>query len=144
MSPGPIFEPEGRGADGFRFARALFAAGFRKGELVHNAFAYHLTPAGRIAESGAEALGCPVFPAGVGNTEQQVQAIAALKPRNYIGTPSFLRIILEKAREIGADASSLSHALVSGEALPPSLRAELPAHGVAVLQDRKRTRLHSN
>ena len=87
MSPGPIYEPEGHGPDGFRFARALFAAGFRKGELVHNTFAYHLTPAGRIAESGAHALGCPVFPAGVGNTEQQVQAIAGLQPRNYIGTP---------------------------------------------------------
>lgn len=134
MSPGPIFEPEGRGSDGFRFARALFAAGFRRGELVHNTFAYHLTPAGRIAESGAHALGCSVFPAGVGNTEQQVQAIAALRPRNYIGTPSFLRIILEKAREMGADVSSLRHALVSGGALPPSLRAELQGHGVAVLQ----------
>lgn len=134
MSPGPIFEPEGRGADGFRFARALYAAGFRRGELVHNTFAYHLTPAGRIAESGAHALGCPVFPAGVGNTEQQVEAIAALRPRNYIGTPSFLRIILEKAKEMGADASSLRHALVSGEALPPSLRAELAGYGVAVLQ----------
>lgn len=134
MSPGPIFEPEGHGADGFRFARALFAAGFRPGELVHNTFAYHLTPAGRIAESGAHALGCPVFPAGVGNTEQQVQAIAALQPRNYIGTPSFLRIILEKAKEMGVDVSSLRHALVSGEALPPSLRAELLGHGVAVLQ----------
>ncbi|MEQ9335231.1 AMP-binding protein [Thalassobaculum sp.] len=134
MSPGPIFEPEGHGPDGFRFARALFAAGFRKGELVHNTFAYHLTPAGRICESGAHALGCPVFPAGVGNTEQQVQAIAALKPRNYVGTPSFLRIILEKAKEIGADVSSLRHALVSGEALPPSLRADLAGYGVAVLQ----------
>jgi phenylacetate-CoA ligase len=134
MSPGPIFEPEGHGSDAYRFARALFAAGFRKGELVHNTFAYHLTPAGRIAESGAHALGCPVFPAGVGNTEQQVQAIAGMKPRHYIGTPSFLKIILEKAREMGADVSSLRHALVSGEALPPSLRAELAEHGVAVLQ----------
>ena len=102
--------------------------------VVHNTFAYHLTPAGRICESGAHALGCPVFPAGVGNTEQQVQAIAALKPRNYVGTPSFLRIILEKARELGADVSSLCHALVSGEALPPSLRAEIGEYGVAVLQ----------
>jgi len=134
MSPGPIYEPEGHGPDAYRFARALFAAGFRRGELVHNTFAYHLTPAGRIAESGAHALGCPVFPAGVGNTEQQVRAIADLKPKNYIGTPSFLKIILEKAREIGADVSSLRHALVSGEALPPSLRAELLEHGVAVLQ----------
>ncbi len=107
---------------------------FPQGELVHNTFAYHLTPAGRIAESGAHALGCPVFPAGVGNTEQQVQAIAGLKPSNYIGTPSFLRIILEKARETGADVSSLKRGLVSGEALPPSLRAELLEHGVAVLQ----------
>ena len=134
MSPGPIYEPEGHGPDAYRFARALFAAGFRRGELVHNTFAYHLTPAGRIAESGAHALGCPVFPAGVGNTEQQVQAIAGLKPSNYIGTPSFLRIILEKARETGADVSSLKRGLVSGEALPPSLRAELLDLGVAVLQ----------
>src|SRR3546814_11964848 len=112
MSPGPIFEPEGRGADGFRFAHALFAAGFRKGELVHNAFAYHLTPAGRIAESGAEALGCPVFPAGVGNTEQQAQAISALKPRHSIGHPSFLPITLAQALDDGAHRPSLPTTLL--------------------------------
>src|SRR3546814_16407446 len=99
MSPGPIFEPEGRGADGFRFARALFAAGFRKGELVHNAFAYHLTPAGRLAERGAEELGCTVVPAGGGHTEQQVQAIPAPTPRNSIGTPPVPRNIPAPARE---------------------------------------------
>lgn len=133
-SPGPIYEPEPSGRDYWRMARALFAAGVRKGMLVHNTFAYHFTPAGSMMESGAHALGCPVFPAGIGQTELQVQTIADLKPAVYAGTPSFLKIILEKAQEMAADVSSLARGLVSGEALPPSLRAALADKGVDVLQ----------
>jgi phenylacetate-CoA ligase len=134
MSPGPIFEPEGHGTDWWNAARALFAAGFRHGDVVHNAFAYHLTPGGFILESGAHALGCTVIPGGVGNTEQQVEAIAHLKPSGYTGTPDFLKILLDTADKTGKNVSSLKRGLVSGAALPPSLRAEFDARGVAVLQ----------
>jgi phenylacetate-CoA ligase len=134
MSPGPIFDPEGRRPDWWRLARALYAAGFRRGDIVHNCFSYHLTPAGSMLEMGAHALGCAVIPGGVGNTESQVQAIAGLRPHGYTGTPSFLKIILDKARELGADVSCLKRALVSAEALPPALRAELDGRGVATLQ----------
>ena len=133
-SPGPIYEPEGTGNDYWRLARALFAAGVRAGDLIHNTFAYHFTPAGAMMESGARALGCPVVPAGVGQTELQVQAIAHLKPAAYVGTPSFLNIILDKAGEMKADVSSITKGLVSGEALPPSLRGQLQDRGVDVLQ----------
>ncbi|MFY7777581.1 MAG: phenylacetate--CoA ligase family protein [Elstera sp.] len=133
-SPGPIYDPEGERADWWRFARALYAAGFRAGEIVHNCFAYHFTPAGSMIETGAHALGCAVFPGGVGNTEQQVRAIADLNPAGYGGTPSFLKIILEKAAELGTPLPSLKKALVSGEALPPSLRDWFAARGVSVLQ----------
>jgi phenylacetate-CoA ligase len=129
-SPGPIYEPEGRSADYWRTARAMFAAGFRAGDLVHNTFSYHMTPGAWIMEAGAHALGCSVFPAGVGQTEQQLQAIVDLKPTAYTGTPSFLKILLEKADESGLDVGSLSKALVSGEAYPPSLRDALKARGV--------------
>ena len=134
VSPGPIFEPEGHDTDWWNAARALFAAGFRPGDIVHNAFAYHLTPGGFILESGAHALGCAVVPGGVGNTEQQVEAIAHLKPSGYTGTPDFLKILLDAADKAGKDVSSLKRGLVSGAALPPSLRAEFTARGVAVLQ----------
>ncbi len=134
MSPGPIFEPEGHGKDWWNSARALFAAGFRAGEVVHNSFAYHLTPGGFILEAGAHALGCTVIPGGVGNTEQQVDAIAQLKPSGYTGTPDFLKILLDTAAKAGKDVSSIKRGLVSGAALPSSLRAELAARGVAVLQ----------
>jgi len=133
-SPGPIYDPEGHGVDWWRFARALFAAGFRKGDLLHNGFAYHFTPAGAMVESGAEALGCAVFPGGVGQTEAQARAIAALRPAGYCGTPSFLKLIHEKGRELGLDLGSLTKALVSGEALPAALRVELAGFGTAVLQ----------
>lgn len=133
-SPGPIYEPEGGGADYWRLARALYAAGFRAGDLVHNAFAYHFTPAGSMLETGAHALGCTVFPAGTGQTEQQVQAMADLAPDGYVGTPSFLRILLEKADEQGVRLPRLTKALVSGEAFPPSLRDALAARGVAAYQ----------
>ena len=134
MSPGPIFEPEGHGADWWGAARALFAAGFRPDDIVHNAFAYHLTPGGFIMESGATALGCAVVPAGPGNTEQQLEAIAHLRPVGYIGTPDFLKILLDAAAKAGKDASSILRGLVSGAALPGSLRQELASRGVSVLQ----------
>ncbi len=129
-SPGPIYEPEGACPDYWRLARALFAAGFRKGELIHNCFSYHFTPAGSMLETGAHALGCTVFPGGVGQTEQQVQAMAELKPDGYVGTPSFLRIILEKADEQGVALPSLRRALVSGEAFLPPFRDALVARGI--------------
>ncbi len=134
VSPGPIFDPEGRRPDWWRFARSLYAAGFRRGDLVLNCFSYHLTPAGSMLETGAHALRCAVIPGGVGNTESQVQAIQGLKPRCFTGTPSFLKIVLDKAAELKADVSSLARAQVSAEALPASLRAELNARGVRTLQ----------
>ena len=133
-SPGPIYEPEGSGADYWRMARALFAAGFRAGDLVHNTFSYHFTPAGAMMESGAFAVGCTVFPAGTGQTEQQVQAIAALKPAGYIGTPSFLKIILEKAAETGVALPWLKKASVGGEAFTPSLRDWFAERGITAYQ----------
>ena len=129
-SPGPIYEPEGKAKDYWRMARALHAAGFRSGELAHNCFSYHFTPAGSMMETGAHALGCTVFPGGIGQTEQQVEAIRDLKPAGYIGTPSFLKIILEKAAEMGVALPSLKKAMVSGEAFPPSLRDWLAERGV--------------
>ena len=133
-SPGPIYEPDAAAADYWRAARAMFAAGFRSGELVHNSFSYHMTPGAFIMESGAHAVGCTVFPAGVGQTEQQLQAIAELRPDAYMGTPSFLRILVEKAAETGVDISSIRKALTGGEALPPSLRDWFAGHGVAAYQ----------
>lgn len=134
QSPGPIHEPDGHGDDYWRMARAFHAGGFRAGDVVHNTFSYHFTPAGAMIESGCHALGCTVFPAGIGQTEMQVEAIAALRPTAYAGTPSFLKILLDKGAETGADVSSLVKAEVGGEALPPSLRAELKEYGVAVSQ----------
>ena len=135
VSPGPIYDPEGTRPDYWRFARAMFAAGFRPGDLVHNTFAYHLTPAGSMAESGARALGCPVIAAGTGQTEKQVQVIAQLRPTAYVGTPSFLKILLEKARDEGLDVSSIKKALVSGEAFPPALADEIERnYGISAFQ----------
>jgi|SRR5579859_567853 len=134
QSPGPIYDPEGRGPDWWRFARALHAAGFRVGEIVHNCFSYHMTPAGSMVETGAHALGCAVFPAGVGQTEQQVRAIAAIGPSGYAGTPSFLGLILDKAAELGVPVPSLTKGLVSGEAFPETARARFAEAGIAVLQ----------
>ena len=133
-SPGPIYEPEGRRPDYWRLARPLFAAGFRRGDLVHNCFAYHFTPAGSMLETGAHALGCTVFPGGTGQTEQQVQAMADLQPDGYVGTPSFLRIILDKADELGVPLPGLKKALVSGEAFLPIVRDALEARGIAGYQ----------
>ena len=133
-SPGTIYEPEGARSDYWRMARAMFAAGFRENELIHNCFSYHFTPAGSMMETGAHALGCTVFAGGIGQTEQQVQAMAELKPAGYIGTPSFLKIIVEKAAEIGITLPSVRKALVSGEAFPPSLRDWLVERGIAGYQ----------
>ncbi|MEJ6020871.1 phenylacetate--CoA ligase family protein [Ramlibacter sp. PS4R-6] len=133
-SPGPIYEPEGVAADYWRAARAFYAAGFREGDFVHNAFSYHMTPGAFIMESALFAVGCTVFPAGTGQTEQQLQAIADLRPTGYAGTPSFLRILVEKAKEAGSDISSLRKAMTGGEALPPSLRDWFAGHGIDVFQ----------
>ena len=133
-SPGTIYEPEGTRADYWRLARAMHAAGFRSGDLIHNGFSYHFTPAGSMMETAAHALGCTVFPGGTGQTEQQVMAMAELKPAGYAGTPSFLKIILEKAAEMGVALPSLTKALVSGEAFPPSLRDWFSARGIAAYQ----------
>ncbi|MEO7335037.1 MAG: phenylacetate--CoA ligase family protein, partial [Caldimonas sp.] len=129
-SPGPIYEPEGRGADYWRMGRALRAAGFRPGDLVQNCFSYHFTPAGSMMETAAHAIGCTVFAGGTGQTEQQVQAAAELKPHGYVGTPSFLKLILEKAAEMGVSLDSMTKASVGGEAFPPSLRDWFLARGV--------------
>jgi phenylacetate-CoA ligase len=130
MSPGPIFDPEGQAQDWWRFARPMAAVGLRAGHIVQNCFSYHFTPAAFMAEGGAAKLGCPVIPAGIGQTEMQVQSMVELKPDAYIGTPSFLKIIIEKAREMGADISSVQRAVVGAEALPPSLRKWLQDNGV--------------
>jgi len=133
QSPGPIYEPQGYEIDSFRLARSLRAAGFKSGDLVHNTFSYHFTPGAWMMEGAAHALGCCVFPAGVGQTELQAQTLAHLKPNAYTGTPSFLKLILEKADALGLDSSCLTKAMVSGEALPPSLRQWFEARGLLVV-----------
>ena len=134
QSPGPIYEPEGRRDDYWRMARALHAAGIRAGDLVHNSFGYHLTPAGSMMETAAHAIGCAVFPGGIGNTELQLQALAELQAAAYVGTPSFLRILLEKADALGTALPALSKASVGGEAFPGSLREWLAARGIHAFQ----------
>ncbi len=135
VSPGPIFDPEGARPDYWRFARAMHAAGLRRGDLVHNAFSYHLTPAGSVIESAARALGCPVIPAGTGQTEQQLKVIEQLRPVAYAGTPSFLKILLERGRALGIDLSCLTKAVVTGEAFPRALAEELrDTHGIDAYQ----------
>ncbi len=133
-SPGPIYEPEGTAKDYWRMARAIFAAGFRPGELIHNCFSYHFVPAGSMMETGAHALGCSVFAGGTGQTEQQVQAMAELQPAGYIGTPSFLKIIVEKAADLGVVLPSVRKAMFGGEAFPPSLRDWFLARGIDAYQ----------
>jgi phenylacetate-CoA ligase len=133
-SPGTIYEPDSTRRDYWRLARALHAAGFRPGQLVHNCFSYHFVPAGAMMESGAHALGCTVFPGGTGQTEQQVQAMAELQPAGYVGTPSFLKIIVEKAAEMKVALPTVTRAMVSGEACPPSLRDWLAERGIAAYQ----------
>ena len=134
ISPGPIYDPEGRGRDWWRTARGLYAGGFRAGDRILNTFAYHFTPAGSMMEAGAMAIGCTVVPAGVGNTENQVAAIRDLRLNAYTGTPSFLKLIVEKADELKLDVSSLRKAQVGAEYLPPALRAAMKQRGIAVTQ----------
>ncbi len=134
VSPGPIYEPGSQRDDFWRFARALYAAGFGGGELIHNCFAYHFTPAGAMVESGAHALGCTVFAAGPGQLDGQLEVISDLRPDGYVGTPSFLKMILDKGDETGSDLSSLRKALVSGEYLPPALRTAMGERGINVFQ----------
>ncbi len=133
-SPGPIYDPESRVADYWRFSRALFAAGFRSGDLIQNCFSYHFTPAASMTEGGAAALGCAVIPAGVGQTEMQAQTMADLQPSGYVGTPSFLKIILEKGDELGLDLSCLKRGIVSAEPFPPSLQKFFTGRGVDVYE----------
>jgi phenylacetate-CoA ligase len=133
-SPGPIFEPEGAGPDPWGCARALHAMGFRKGEVVLNTFSYHLVPGGFMMDSGARAVGCVVIPAGPGQTEQQLEVIAAFRPAAYCGTPDFLKILLDAAEKAGRDASCIRKALVSGAAFPKSLQEELKGRGVDAYQ----------
>ena len=134
VSPGPVYEPEGMAANWWRTARALFAAGFRSGDLVINTFAYHFTPAGSMMESGARALGCTVVPGGIGQTEMQVSTIADLRISGFVGTPSFLKLIVDKADELKADIGCLKRAMVGGEYLPPALRKALGERGIRVMQ----------
>jgi phenylacetate-CoA ligase len=134
MSPGPIFEPEGFGEDWWRTARALYAAGVRKGDIVHNTFAYHLTPGGWILDAGARSLGCAVIAAGPGNTEQQLEVVERVRPTVYVGVPDYLKILLDRGAAAGKDTSSIKKALVGGGALFASLRDEYTARGVATYQ----------
>src|SRR5690606_29777961 len=134
LSPGPIWEPQGLSADPAQAARAFFAAGARAGDIVHNAFSYHMTPGGFMMDHGARALGCTVFPAGTGNTDMQVEAAAALRPSAFAGTPDFLKVMLDRAAETGKDLTSIKRGLVSGGALFPSLREEYLSRGVRVFQ----------
>jgi phenylacetate-CoA ligase len=133
-SPGPIYEVEGRRPDFFRMARAMYAAGIRAGELIHVAFSYHLTPAGAMVDSAAQALGCPVIPAGTGQTELQLRTITDLKPNAYVGTPSFLKILLDRASDQNSDIGSIKKALVGAEAFPAVLRSEFRERGITALQ----------
>lgn len=133
-SPGPIFEGEPRAEDPWHMARAFFAAGFRAGDVALNTFSYHLTPGGWIMDGGLRALGCAVIPSGPGNTEAQLDLIAAFRPAGYAGTPDFLKILLDAAEAAGRDASCIRKAVVSGAAFPPSLQAEIRARGVDAYQ----------
>ena len=134
VSPGPINDAEGTGTDFWRTARVLFAAGFREGDIVHNTFSYHLTPAGSMFETGARALGCAVIPAGTGQTEMQVATIGAFKPCAFVGTPSFLKLLIEKADELNADLSSIRKVVVSGEAFLAPVRALFKSRGIDAYQ----------
>lgn len=134
VSPGPIYDPQGHGDDWWRSARALYAAGFRKNDVVHNTFSYHLTPAGAMFQSGLHALGCCVIPGGVGQTDVQLVTIAALQPSGYVGTPSFLKLLLERADELKININCIKRALMSGEAFLPTMHAYLSARGIIAKQ----------
>jgi len=134
VSPGPVYDAEGQGRDWWRTARALFAAGVRAGDRVLNAFSYHFTPAASMVEQGALAIGATVVPGGIGQTEMQAAAIRDLRLTAFAGTPSFLKLIAEKADELKIDISALRKALVGAEYLPPALRQAMGARGVHVMQ----------
>ncbi len=133
QSPGPTYDAEAAGSDWWGLGRSMYAAGVRPGDIVHNSFSYHLTPAAMMVEGGAQAIGCAVIPAGTGQTDQQAQAMAHVGATAYAGTPSFLKILLDRAREMGLDASRLTKAIVGGEALPKALRDEFTSRGVVAL-----------
>ena len=125
QSPGPIYEPEPDVDDPWRAAPALEAAGFGPGDTVLNCFGYHLSPAGVMFEEGARALGCRVVPAGVGNFDLAVRAARDLGATAYIGLPSYLKALLEKAEDLDGPPLRFQRALVTAEPLPPSLRSWL-------------------
>lgn len=133
QSPGPINEPGPREADSGRWAVALRAAGFQAGEIVLNAFGYHMTPAGSSLENSLETVGCVIIPGGIGNQEQQVQMLASFSVSGYVGLPSYLNALLDKADQLGL-ALQLKRAFVLAEPLPPSLRQQLNDRGIAVYQ----------
>ncbi len=134
MSPGPVWEPQAPGVDPWQAARSFHAAGFRPGDIVHCSMGFSMTPGGAILDEGIRALGGVVYPAGVGNTEMQVEAASILKPIGYAGTPDYLQTLLDKAEERGKDLSSIKRAFVSGGALFPSMREAYNARGITVLQ----------
>ena len=138
LSPGPIAEAQSRSSGGkgghWRMARALHAAGFRAGDIMFNGFSYHLTPAGFMFDEAAAALGCAVFPGGTGNTETQVEAMRRFGVNAYAGTPDFLKIIMEKADELGTPVATITKAMVTGGPLFPQLRAWYRERGVSILQ----------
>ncbi len=134
MSPGPVWEPQAPGADPWQAARGMHAAGLRAGDIVHCAIGFTMTPGGAILDEGVRALGAITYPAGVGNTEAQVDAIATLRPKAYVGTPDYLQTILDKADELGKDVSSIKLGFVSGGALFPSMRAAYAERGITVMQ----------
>ena len=133
QSPGPIYEPGGITHDWWRMGRFLHAAGFGKDDIVQNCFGYHLTPAGMIFESGARAVGATVLPAGTGQTELQVTAARDIGTTAYAGTPDYLKVILDKADQMGITLG-FTKAAVGGGALFPSLRQEYADRGIACLQ----------
>ena len=133
QSPGPTYDPEAAGKDWWGLGRSLYAAGVRPGDVIHNSFSYHLTPAAMMVEVGAQAIGCAVIPAGTGQTDLQAQAMAHIGATAYAGTPSFLKTLIDRATELGLDSSRLKKANVGGEPLTKSLRQELKERGVTAL-----------
>ncbi|HHF2936025.1 TPA: phenylacetate--CoA ligase family protein [Vibrio diabolicus] len=134
QSPGPLYEAQTDEMDFWRMGRAFHAAGFCAGDLVHNTLSYHFSPGGFIMDGGARACGCAVFPAGVGNTEAQIEAIKQLQPTGYTGTPSYLLTLLQKYQEKYDELPSFEKALVSGEAVTADMQQEFADKGIAVSQ----------
>jgi phenylacetate-CoA ligase len=137
VSPGPIYDPEGRKEDYWGLRKCLYNAGFRPGDIVMNTFSYHLTPAGIFLDEACNGIGCVTVPTGIGNTEIQVKTMVGLKINGYIGIPSFLMSLIKKMEELGYDTAqdlAMEIALVAGEILSPSLRKELNDYGIIVRQ----------